>query len=729
MEDILKVKGEVRNIFYKGDNGFTVGVIKVKETFSNELDEYLDKIITFSGSFVDLSEDFDYVFYCDLVNHPKYGLQLKVDNYEKLLPEGKSSIIAYLSSGIFPKIGLRTATKIVNTLGDNALDIILDNYNSLLMIPSMSEKKAKDIHDILKEERSSYKIIIYLQELGFSFNQSNKIYKEYSNDTYNIINDNIYKLLDIRDISFNLVDSIALNQDIDRLDERRILAGIIYSIGDICYQKGDTYTNIEDIYLKLISTLNINVDIESIREYLLKLIDNDLVILENNNYYLKMYRDMETRISNKIKYLLNKKKNKIKNIDENINLLEELFNIKYNELQKESVKSALENNITIITGGPGTGKTTIIKAIVESYKSVNNYTMDDLNKYLVLLAPTGRAAKRIKEATGFYASTIHKFLKWNKETDEFMINENNKSYAKFLIVDETSMIDIFLLDNLFKGLFDDIRIVFVGDYNQLPSVLPGQILKDIIDSKTINTIELKELYRQKEDSYIINLASEINSGVLSENCFLKQGDYNFIECNKNIIEKYIIDICKKYMEKGFNEKDIQILAPMYKGVNGIDNLNKKLQDVFNPKKDKKEINYIDTIYRENDKVLQTKNIPDTDISNGDIGIIESIDLIDQSLVIDFDSEYLECTKKDLDNIKLGYSISIHKSQGSEFDIVIIPMDRSFSRMLYRKLIYTAVTRAKKYLILVGEREAFINAVNNVDEQNRFTGLKDRLTKS
>lgn len=724
----MKVKGEVRNIFFKGNNGFTVGVFKIKEIDSNELDEYLDKTITFSGSFIDLNEDFDYVFYCDLVNHSKYGIQLKVNNYEKLLPEGRSSVISYLASGIFPKVGIRTATKIVNSLGENALDIILDNYNSLLMIPSMTEKKALSIQNILKEERSSYKIIVYLQELGFSFNQSNKIYKEYGNETYNIINENIYKLIDIKEINFSLIDKIALNLNMESLDERRILSGILYSIGDICFQRGDTYTNIESIYLKLVSTLKVNIDIESIKEYLEILKEENLVVIENDNYYLKTYYDMEKRISDKINYLINKNISKIKDINENIDLLENLFNIKYNDLQKKSVISALENNITIITGGPGTGKTTIIKAIVEAYKSINNYTMDDLNNNLVLLAPTGRASKRIKEATGFYASTIHKFLKWNKETDEFMINEKNKSYAKFLIIDETSMIDVFLLDNLLKGLFDDIKIVFVGDYNQLPSVLPGQILKDMIDSNIINTIELKELYRQKEDSYIINLANEINLGSLSEDCFTKKGDYNFIECNRNNIEKYIISICENYMDKGFNEKDIQILSPMYKGINGIDNLNSKLQNVFNPKKDKLELDYMDNTYREKDKVLQTKNIPDTDISNGDIGIIESIDLVEKSLVIDFDSEYLECSKQDLDNIKLGYAISIHKSQGSEFDIVIIPMDRSFSRMLYRKLIYTAITRAKKYLILVGEKEAFINSVENIKEQNRFTGLKDRLTK-
>ncbi len=724
----MKIKCTLRNIFYKGDGGFVVGVIKVKETDSQELTDYIDKTLTFSGTFIELNEDFDYVFYGTLVNHPKYGIQLKVDNYEKLMPEDKSSVISYLSSGIFPKIGIRTASKIVNSLGEKALDIILDNYQSLLMIPGFTEKKAKDIYDILVEEKLSFKIILYLQELGFSFNQSNKIYKKYLNDTYNIIEENIYIIDEIKDIGFKQIDSIALSLDIDKLDQRRINASILYSINHICFNKGNTYCLIEDIYLKVVDTLDSNIDFESFKEYIDNLVRDNQIILDEDRYYLKKYYEIEERIANKIKYLVTKKNNKIKKIENTIELLEELFSIKYNQLQKEAVISTLENNITIITGGPGTGKTTILKAIVEAYKYINDYTMDDLNKNMVLLAPTGRASKRIREATGFYASTIHKFLKWNKETDEFMINENNKSYANFIIIDETSMIDTFLLDNLFKGLFDDIKIIFVGDYNQLPSVLPGQILKDMIDSKVVNTIELKELYRQKEDSYIINLAHEINTGQLSKEVYGKKGDYNFIECDRYSIERLIIEICKKYKEKGYKEKDIQVLSPMYKGVNGIDNLNRKLQDVFNNKTNQLEIEYLNETYREKDKILQIKNIPDSDISNGDIGIIDSIDLIDNKLLLNFDGEEMEFNKQDLENIKLGYAISIHKSQGSEFDIVIIPMDTAFSRMLYRKLIYTAITRAKKYLILVGEKEAFENAVNNNQELSRLTGLKDKLLK-
>ncbi len=725
----MKIKCTLRNIFYKSDNGFTVGVIKVKESDSDELIEYIDKTLTFSGNFIELNEDFDYIFIGELVNHPKYGIQLKVDNYEKLMPEDKSSIIAYLSSGIFPKVGLRTASKIVNTLGDNCIDIIINNYQSLLMIPSMSEKRAKEIYEVLLEEKMSYKVIIYLQELGFSFNQATKIYKKYTNDTYNIIENNIYLLVEeIKDIGFIQVDSIALSNNIDKLDERRINACILYSINTICFNTGNTYTLIEDLYLSFINILKANIDIESLKEYLNNLININKIVREEDRYYLLNYYDIENRIANKINYLLLKKKDKIKNISKTIDLLENLFGIKYNDMQKKAVISSLENNITIITGGPGTGKTTIIKAIVEAYKSINEYTMDDINKNLVLLAPTGRASKRIREATGFYASTIHKFLKWNKENDEFMVNENNKSYAKFIIIDETSMIDIFLLDNLFKGLFDDIKLIFVGDYNQLPSVLPGQILKDMVDSKVINTIELRDLYRQKEDSYIVNLAHEINSGNLSKEVFTKKADYNFIECDRYSIERLIVDICNKYKEKGYSEKDIQILAPMYKGINGIDNLNSKLQDVFNPKKDQIEISFLNNKFRENDKILQTKNISESDISNGDIGKIEKIDLVDNTVLLDFDGEILECSKQDLENVKLGYSISIHKAQGSEFDIVIIPMDTSFSRMLYKKLIYTAVTRAKKYLILVGEKEALFSSIRNKEEIDRFTGLKNRLFK-
>lgn len=725
----MELKVEVRDIFYKSDT-FMVGIFKLKSTEDDSLKKYINKNITFSGNFHELNKDFEYKFIGDMVDHPKYGNQFKVENYEKLMPEDKNAIISFLSSGLFPKVGIRTASKIVGILGENTLDKILESYTNLLLVPTITEKKAKEIHDILSKEQLSYKTIIYLQDIGFSFNQANSIYKYYKNETDYIIEQDIYKVVEnVEGISFTIVDKIAYNMKYSLDDERRINSCILYSINEICFNNGDSYAILQDLYLKVISNLNLTMDKEVLEDYLFKLNKMGKVIIIDDKYYLKNYYEAELNISNKILSLVKKDKNIIKNMDKHIELLEELLSIKYNKLQKESIVSSLENNFTIITGGPGTGKTTIIRAIVDCYRNVYNLTHEGLNDSLALIAPTGRAAKRLKEATYYKASTIHKFLKWNKELDEFSINMQNKSDIKFLIIDEASMIDMFLFKNLLDGIKDDVKIVLVGDYNQLPSVLPGQVLKDLIDTDLLPVIKLNELYRQKEDSYIVTLANYIKDGNIEEDFFEKKLDYNFIQTSRNSIEKIITELCKKAIEKGYSYKELQVLVPMYKGTNGIDNLNKKLQNIFNPKRDDiKEIEYAGITYREGDKVLQIKNLSDVDVSNGDIGIIDYIgdEKDNNAIVIDFDSELVEYKRSDLENIKLGYAISIHKSQGSEFDIVIIPMDMSFNRMLYRKLIYTAVTRAKKSLTLVGEKEALINSINNELSESRNTTLKDNI---
>ena len=446
----------------------------------------------------------------------------------------------------------------------------------------------------------------------------------------------------------------------------------------------------------------------------------DIISIYDKEYplILKNIYDIETSIAKKITILSNKEKKELKHSNTFIDTLEKIFDIKYNKLQKQAIISSLENKINIITGGPGTGKTTIIKGIVELYKQINLLTFDSLTKDVALLAPTGRAARRITETTNFKAVTIHKFLKWDKATDTFQVNKYNKSDAKIVIIDESSMIDMFLFNSLLEGLTDDVRIILVGDYNQLPSVLPGQILKDLIDSDIIPVVKLNELYRQKEDSYIVSLANEVKNGNLEENFTLKKSDYNFIETKKENIEIIVSELCKKALEKGYTYNQLQVLVPMYKGANGIDNLNNKLQDIFNPKQDNKdEFIYNEVIFREGDKVLQTKNINDLEISNGDIGIIDSITKTNNNVkaIINFDGIVVEFTKKNFEDLKLGYAISIHKSQGSEFEIVIMPMDISYKRMLYRKLIYTGITRAKKSLTIVGEKEAFIYGIKRVEE--------------
>jgi exodeoxyribonuclease V alpha subunit len=727
------IKGNVREVFYKTDKGFMVGIFKIREASDSELEEYINKTITFSGNFHELLNDCDYKLYGSINNHPKYGFQYKVTYYEKLVPEEKNSIISFLSSDLFPGVGVKTATKIVERLGDNTIDLILENYDNLFLIPSLKEDKAKMIYDILHNEQESYKMIMYLQEKGFSLNEAVKIYGSYKSNTINTLENNIYEIIEkIIGIGFITVDKVAIKMGIDKSDRKRIEAGILFSMYDLCLSSGNTYSSFNEIYLRSYKYLDINIDINEFESYIINLNKEDKIIILEDKYILKTIYDVEKNISNRVLRSIKDKPINIKNSEKNIEFLEDIFCIKYNKLQKKAIVTSLENKLSIITGGPGTGKTTIIKGIVELYKSLENITTDKLVKDLVLLAPTGRAARRIMETTNFKAITIHKFLKWDKETDTFQVNKDNKSEAKFLIVDESSMIDIFLFNSLLEGLNEDARITLVGDYNQLPSVLPGQILKDLIDSDVIPTIKLNELYRQKEDSYIINLANEIKEGQLNEFFTDKRSDYNFIETNKDNIESIVCELCKKAIEKNYSYNDIQVLVPMYRGTNGIDNLNNKLQDIFNPKSDKKEeFEYNDNIFREGDKILQTKNINDLEISNGDIGIIDSITKTNNNInaIIDFEGIEVEFTKKNFDDVKLGYAISIHKSQGSEFDLVIMPMDISFKRMLYRKLIYTGVTRAKKSLTFVGEKDALLYGVSRNNEEIRNTLLKELITNS
>lgn len=727
------IRGNIREVFYKTDKGFMVGIFKIRETNDKELEEYVNRTITFSGNFHELVNDSEYKFYGETTNHPKYGFQFKVNYYEKLIPEEKDSIITFLSSGIFPGVGVKTATKIVEKLGDNTLDLILEDYNNLLMIPSIKEEKAKMIYDILYNEQISYKTVLYLEEKGFSVSDSVKIYEIYKEKTIEVIENNIYDVISkVSGIGFLTIDRIALKLGIEKDDERRVLSCILYAMYDLCLTTGNTYASFNEIYLKTYKYLDINIDISTFEYYILKLNKSNDVIILDDKYILKNIYDVETSISNKISVLTKYPPKEIKGLDGVLDMLESVFEIKYNELQKKAIKSSLENKINIITGGPGTGKTTIIKGIVEAYKQIEKITDDKLINDMVLLAPTGRAARRIMEATNFSAFTIHKFLKWDKETDTFQINKFNKSDAKIVIIDEASMVDIFLFNSLLEGLNDDVRIILVGDYNQLPSVLPGQILKDLIDSDVVPTIKLNLLYRQKEDSYIINLSKEVNDGYLSDDFVSKKGDYNFIEVPKDGINLITCELCKKALEKGYNYNQIQVLIPMYRGVNGIDNLNNKLQEIFNPKDENKdEFVHNDITFREGDKVLQTKNINDLEISNGDIGIIDSITktVNNVSAVINFDGAVVEFNKKNFDDLRLGYAISIHKSQGSEFDLVIMPMDMSFRRMLYRKLLYTGITRAKKSLTLVGEKEAFIYGISRIEEENRNTLLCNLLKDS
>ena len=727
------IKGNYRKSIFENDKGYIIGIFKVKDTNVEVLEDYINKTITFTGYFEELNQNDMYILYGEEINHPRYGLQFQVSSYEKVKPEDKDGIIEFLSSDLFPGIGEKLATQIVDILGEQALEIILNEPANLNKIPKLTQKKKETLIKNLNKYEQSHKIIVSLSELGFSMKDSLSIYNIYKENTLDKIKSNIYSLIEeIEDISFQKIDEIALKLDYKLDDDKRIKAAIIYIMKIMIYKNGDTYLFIEEIYNTTIKYLKLNIDIDTFKLYLEQLSLRDYIYIDDDKYYLIDIWNSEQYIVKKLKKLNDIEEDNIK-LDGYLEQLEVRNGIKYNTKQKEAITSSINKNITIITGGPGTGKTTIIKAIVDIYQELHMYSYEELTNNIALLAPTGRAAKRMSESCMLPASTIHRFLKWNKDNNEFAINEFNKDNSKLIIVDEVSMIDIPLFDSLLKGTRSDIKLVLVGDYNQLPSVGPGELLKDLIDSDMIPIVYLDLLYRQDENSYINKLASEIKDNNLSPNFLDTRSDYTFLECSSLSIKQNLKNIVEKIVEKGYNYRQVQLLAPLYKGENGIDSLNKELQSIFNPKDDyKREIVYADIIFRENDKILQLVNMPDENVFNGDIGVIKYIINKENSksgkdeIYVDYDGNVVKYNSKDFNKITHGYIISIHKSQGSEFDIVIMPISRSYNKMLYKKLVYTGVTRAKKKLILLGEVDTFINSINNNYEQTRKTDLKNKL---
>lgn len=715
----MQIKGNFRKTFFKSDKGYQVGLFKVKDVSDNSYKEHIGKAITFSGYLPPLNEMDYYLLDGEFVIHEKYGLQFKANSCEVLKPEGKDAIVIFLSSDIFKGIGEKIAKKIVDVLGDDTLDVIMENPSNLMLVPGLTEKQRNTIVSSLSKYQESYNTIIYLTKIGFNMREALLIYYKYYGNTKNVILDNIYNLVDdIPEISFKKIDSLRSNLDISSVDKRRIKSGIKYVFLMVASTKGDIYLYKDELINYVMKALLLN-DYDLIEECLSDLIVSLEVINKDEKYYLAKYYQEELYVG---KRLVNLTRISDKKINENLyEHLEKNFNITFNSKQKEAILKSLEKSFLIITGGPGTGKTTIIKAIVELYSDVNKINYERMMNELILLAPTGRASKRISELTNFPASTIHRFLKWDKESNTFGININNQSDAKLVIIDEASMIDLSLFYSLLQGLHDDTKIVLVGDYDQLPSVGCGQVLKDLIESDSFDVVELKELYRQKETSNIIKLAYDIKNDIFDDSIF-DSDDLVFIPCNNSNLKENLYEIVKDYNYRDYDK--FQVLAPIYAYDNGIDDLNNYLQDIVNPKKDDNFVVIGEEIYRVNDKILQLVNMPDLNIYNGDVGIVERVNTKPKEIYVNYDGNLVKYTPSMFDNITHGFCISIHKAQGSEFDIVIIPILHKYSKMLYKKLIYTAVTRSKKKLYLLGEFSALKEAINTNFYRERKTTLKN-----
>ncbi|MBE6157217.1 MAG: ATP-dependent RecD-like DNA helicase [Firmicutes bacterium] len=721
------IKGKYKRSIYENSNGYYIGLFKVLDTNSEDLEEYIDKTITFTGYFHELNDMDTYILYGNLVNHPKYGEQFQTESYERARPEEKDSIVEFLTSGLFPGIGEKKAKRIVDVLGKDTLKTILENPDNLILIPTITKKNIDVLHEKLKEYESSYETILYLQELGFTTRDSMIIYNKYKKETRNIIDKNIYSVIkDVNELTFKKVDYIALKNGIEKTADIRIKAAIIYIMNEVSNLYGHSYFLKEEIFKTLPKILLEELDEKKFNKILKDLEKNLEIIVKEEKYYIReMYED-ECFIVKRFRMLNNKEDIKYKNLDSYIEEIESNLSIKYNKDQLEAIRQSITKNFLIITGGPGTGKTTILKAIVEVYRTINKLSYQALDESIALLAPTGRAAKRMSEISLVRASTIHRFLKWQKESNRFQVNEYNKSKVKLIILDEASMVDTNLMASLLRGISANCRVVIVGDSYQLPSVGPGQVLHDLISSNKLNVVELNELYRQGKDSNILTLAYDVRNGIVNEDVFNNASDLTFIKCNDNEVMSNIMEISETY--KDLSYKEFQILAPMYKTINGIDAINKNIQSIFNKKsKEKKELLVGETTFREEDKVIELTNMPEENVFNGDIGIISKITTNNKKeIYIDFDYNDVKYTPSNFNKFRLAYAISIHKAQGSEFDVVIIPVVKSFNKMLYRKLIYTGITRSKKMLYIIGDINAFKQAVNNNSSDIRRTTIKDFL---
>lgn len=723
------IKGKIRTTIYKNENGFFVGTFRVKETNESEMQEFINKTITITGTILDPNEEETYILYGEYTRHERFGFQYKIMSYEKEKLTNGDAVIEFLSSSLIKGCGEKTARKIVETLGEKAIDLIKENKNNLLLVPAMTEKRAETIYQAILAHSSSDDLIIELKTLGFSVGEATRIIKKYKEKASDFLHNNLYVFKKI--IDFNKLDYI-YTKNFDAESEIRKKECILETMKRISDTAGDIYYYKEEIYEGLKNYFRILLTEEEYTTLLEDLAMSRHIVKLGEKYYLLENYDREHNIRDNLEAILALPKKEIADFDTQIKNLEESLNVSYNIDQKKAIKNALENRVSIISGGPGTGKTTIINAITRLYISMYKLSPIDCMTNIALLAPTGRASKKLAESTHLPAMTIHRYLKWNKDTNDFAINEYNKNHHRLIIVDEVSMIDTHLFDSLLRGLDASIQLILVGDTFQLPSVGAGLILNDLVASDLFSYNPLDKIYRQSENSYIAYLAKEIKDHNLSENFTDKKDDYNFFEMESKHITKMVMEICKKSLEKGLKVDDIQILAPMYKGENGIDNLNLALQELFNPeKKELKELKFGDITYREQDKVLQLVNNPDCNVYNGDIGYIKSIETRfnprkKEVVVIDFDGNYVEYNKEDLYMIKHAYAITIHKSQGSEFPHVILPISKNYYKMLYNKLIYTGVSRAKKSLVLVGEKHSFLMAMNNDYSSNRKTSLKEVL---
>lgn len=723
-----------RIIFENPSSFFRILLLNIDDTDA----DFDDFEIIVTGTMADIIEGEDYTFWGNLVQHPKYGEQLKLIRYERAKPTSKG-LVKYFSSDHFKGIGVKTAQKIVDLYGDNTIDKVLAEPEKLHDIVGLSAKNREAFIMKLRQNYGTERVLAKLSEYGISNKLAFQIQDFYKEETLEIVEHYPYQLVeDIQGIGFKIADQLAQSLGIESTAPERFRAGLLHTLLTQSMERGDTYLEAKELLEHTIELLEssrqIELDPNSVADELAHLIEEDKVqnvdtkIFENSLFFAE-----EGICNNLLRILEKENQNKYEpeKIEAALTHIEEEFAISYDAIQKQAICNAIQHKIFILTGGPGTGKTTVINGIIAVYALLHGLDLHKSQDLPILLAaPTGRAARRMNELTGLPSATIHRHLGMTGDDDTSHLDDYLD--ADFIIVDEFSMVDTWLANQLLSNISSNSKLLIVGDADQLPSVSPGQVLADLLKIPLLPQTKLEKIYRQGEASTIVTLASQIQKGVLPPDFTEKKADRSYFEARSEHIPQMIERIVEAAIRSGIPAQDVQVLAPMYRGQAGIDHINKLMQDLINPaEKEQLVFEATDCQYRQGDRVIHLVNDAESNVFNGDLGYITDLlpakytDSKQDELTINFDGNEIVYQRSEWYKIRLAYAMSIHKSQGSEFPVVILPITSSSHRMLQRNLIYTAITRAKSKLILLGEKSAFAFAVQNTGT-TRKTYLKERF---
>ncbi len=725
-----------RIIFENVSNFYRILLLDIEDTNAEDFDDF-EIIVT--GTMADVIEGEEYTFWGQIVQHSKYGQQLQITRYERAKPTSKG-LVKYFSSSHFKGIGLKTAQKIVELYGENTIDEILEHPEKLETISGLSSKSREAFVSTLRLNYGTEMVLAKLANYGIPNKLAIQIQDTYKEETIDIVENYPYQLVeDIKGLGFTIADQLAQELGIESQAPERFRAGLVHSLLNACMESGDTYVEARDLLEKTLNLLESSRPVElepsQLAQELSNLIEEEKVQQVDTKIFDNSLFFAEEGIHNHLIRILEKEepnKYEIKTIQEHIATVEEELGIQYDTIQKQAICDAIQNKVFILTGGPGTGKTTVINGIIGVYALLEGLDLSKKSSLPILLAaPTGRAARRMNELTGLPSATIHRHLGMTGDDDTSHLEDYLD--ADFIIVDEFSMVDTWLANQLFSNISSNSKILIVGDSDQLPSVSPGQVLADLLQISSIPQTRLKRIYRQSEESTIVTLASQIRQGILPADFTQKKADRSYFEIASNHIPATIEKILDAAIRSGIPARDIQVLAPMYRGTAGIDAINQLMQELLNPlQKGQISFEASQFHYRTGDKIIHLVNDAEVNVFNGDLGYIT--DLIpgkyteskQDEIIIDFDGNEVSYPRNEWYKIRLAYAMSIHKSQGSEFPVVILPITSASKRMLERNLIYTAITRAKSKLILLGELQAFDYAVKHIGTA-RKTYLIERFS--